>query len=319
MARFSATILIALFLCAQLCAENLVYIFDSTTNNNHLAILKGANDALKDFNLRYGKNFKAVDFSLANKTKAPQDEILKLSAENEENIGAVVLPTEGDTSKLEAQIILLAAKKFPTVIIENELKQEGSLQTLSSDSESLIKNISAELTRKKNRVKFQIFAVVRGENEGYIEEQKALDSLAGARRKIAEALLEIAPVKFVSSDHFSKFQEKHRAELLALDNYAIVFLSELPLNDLTPLMDDGDRLSTVTFGGSPYMAQYLKSKQADLVAMPDYYGFGYLSAVALVEKYMQNKTPSARHRKLAPSFFTPLNQGEFNRLWLNLN
>lgn len=319
MARFLAAMFFALFACAQLRAENLVYIFDGPTNNNHLAILKGANDALKDFNLRYGKTFKAVDFSLANKTSAPQDEILKTAAQGGENIGAVVIPAEGDTAKLEAQIILLAAKKFPTVIIENELKQDGALQTLSSESESLIKGVSAELEGKKNRVKFQIFAVIHGGEEGYLEEQKALDSLRGARRKIAESLLDVAPVKFVSSEHFSKFQQKHKSELLALDNYAIVFLSELPLNDLTPLMDDGDRLSTVTFGGSPYMAQYLKSKQADLVAMPDYYGFGYLSAVALVEKYMQNKTPATRHRKLAPSFFTPLNLDEFNKLWLNLN
>ena len=318
MSRFSVALVLALIFCARLCAESLVYIFDGPTNNTHLAILKGANDALKDFNLRYGKNFKAVDFSQG-KGDISQAQLLKEAAKDPQNIGAAVIPLESSKGELEAQVILLASKKFPTIALAFPLNQEGALQTISISKDDLLKKLTLDLNSKKDRAKFQILAVISGKDDAFIDEKQALESLSGIKRDVAEALLKIAPVKFISASHFSEFQKKYAAELLALDNYSLVFLSELPLNDVSPLAEDSDRLSAVSIGGNPYMAQYLNSKQITLVAMPDYYGFGYLSAIALVEKYMQNKLPSAKLRNLDSSFFTPLDVGEFNKAWINLN
>lgn len=318
MSRFSVALIIAVFLCVRLCAENLVYIFDGPTNNTHLAILKGANDALNDFNLRYGKDFRAIDFSQG-KDGISQAQLLKEAAKDPQNIGAAVIPLESSKSLLEAQVILLASKKFPTVSMAFPLSQDGALQTVSISKDELLKNLTADLSSNKDRAKFQILAVISGKDDAFIDEKQALESLSGIKRKVAEALSKIAPVKFISSTHFSEFQKKYAAELLALDNYSLVFLSELPLNDVSPLTEDSDRLSAISIGGNPYMAQYLNSKQVTLVVMPDYYGFGYLSAVALVEKYMQNKLPSIRNRELKPTLFTPLDLEKFNKTWLDLN
>lgn len=318
MTRFLVISYCLVLSCLYLRAENLVYIFDSPTNNAHIAILKGANDALKDFNLRYGKDFKAIDSSLQNKGLS-QAQLIKDAAQNKQNIGAVIIPSISNLDELEAQITLLASQKFPSVLIENSIPQANALLTISTESEDILKKFKEELSQKSDRIKFQILVVIDGKEEAFLDSKKTIDSLQGIKKQIANALTEIAPVKFISTKHFSQFQEKYKSELLALDNYALVFLDEHPLNDVCPLAKDTDRLVTLSFGANPYMAYYLKNDQINLLALPDYYGFGYTSAIALVEKYMQNKVPTIKHRKLKPSFFIPNNFQEFSESWIDLN
>lgn len=317
MARFLGVLLIALF-CASLHARNLVYIFDSPTNNTHLAILKGANSALADFNLRYGKDFKAVD-AVAISGKLKQAQALKKISQDSENIGAVIIPSPQNLNLLQAQVAELAAKNFPIIVLENPLENSNALQTIFTDSNGIVKKFKEELGRKSDRIKFKIVAVIDGENEEFVDKDSALKSLSGLKKEAALALLQIAPVKFASSKHFSNFQKLHEADLLALDNYAVVFLSELPLNDTTLLNKDGDRLITISLGGSPYMANFIKNGQINLLAMPDYFGLGYVSAVALVEKNMENKNPKQKLRTLMPIFFSADELDKFNKVWILLN
>lgn len=148
MTRFLVISYCLVLSCLYLRAENLVYIFDSPTNNAHIAILKGANDALKDFNLRYGKDFKAIDSSLQNKGLS-QAQLIKDAAQNKQNIGAVIIPSISNLDELEAQITLLASQKFPSVLIENSIPQANALLTISTESEDILKKFKEELSQKK--------------------------------------------------------------------------------------------------------------------------------------------------------------------------
>ena len=63
---------------------------------------------------------------------------------------------------------------------------------------------------------------------------------------------------------------------------------------------------------------YLKGKEISMCIGGDYFGYGYLSAIAIAEKYFEDKNPPKDKRVLKPIKYKVYQTSEFDKNWNSL-
>ena len=82
-----------------------------------------------------------------------------------------------------------------------------------------------------------------------------------------------------------------------------------------PIKRDSDRDFIIVMSLRPHLSQYLRNKEISMCIGGDYFGYGYLSAIAVAEKYFEDKNPPKDKRILAPIKYKVYQTSDLDKNW----
>ncbi|MBR4597570.1 MAG: hypothetical protein IKO42_04135 [Opitutales bacterium] len=312
-----------IFAAAQFCLagenpmpkKSILFMSNSAETMSQNAVINGARDAAKDLGVRYN-----ADISIVNITPTSQNglsgkkqaEILKENSASGDAIGAIVVPCLSEIAAAQAAVKDFAKEK-PVALIETDLPASGRTFFVKSDEAKLVKDVFDEINPHLGKNNFKLIAVYSGSDEAF--KTQPPEPKNAAEKAMLEALRGKPCVVYASSAYFSSFSEKFESEIEALDNYGILFLDANPLINSAKIKPDSDRNFIIVMSLRPHLSQYLRSKTISMCAGNDYYGYGYLCAVAIAEKYFEGKSPKAETRVLQPIKYKVYQTEDFDKNW----
>ncbi len=316
--RKLSAIFALIFIVLHLQAESLALIFDSAESPFARAALNGANDALKELSLRYKTPLSIANLTPQNALLTAETQALALDkAKLSGARGAIVFPINDGNNILSSKIEKLSDSVFYTSLISVDLSKSSRLCAILKDEEKFLDNFENVVLKKSKSEIFELLIILKGDTEAKISEEEAAQLLP-QNIKISEIKVIGKKVKIVyyKCRFFSMLQEKFRKELKDLDAYGIIFAEDSVLQNMSKIEDDLDRAFVLCMGISPYMSEYLESGKVELCSYDDFYGYGYLSAVKLVEKIFENKNPNKEVEYIAPLKYNKKDLKRFHGDWI---
>ncbi len=311
------------FALAHICAsaepmpqKNILFLSNNPENMVQNAILNGSREALKDLSTRYN-----TEFSVKNITPITaeysgvknQADILLKDLSSPENIGAIVIPNLSNNEKLIEAIDTLDAKKKPIALVSTDLPQSKRIFFVESNSDIIVKEIFNEIEGFLKEPNFKLIVVYSGKTEQFNAPEPIPSR--NSQKEMIDSLKGKPYVIYASSVYFSEFTKKFKHDLDTLDNYGILFLDASPLINSVSIAPDGDRDFIIVMSLRPHLSQYLREKEISMCIGGDYFGYGYLSTIAIIEKHFEGKNPLKASRVLMPIKYKVYQTSEFDNDW----
>ena len=314
-----AALAAAQIFCAAACAapeKHLLFLADTPEAMAQNAIINGARDALADLNTRYGAEisvFNITPVSTAANARINQAQILEEHLKDPLAIGAIVVADPAD-ARLSAAIKEFEKNKKPVALIRSDLPESGRCFFVGTNAQKVAKCVLEEVEPhlKKNNFKLLVIHPAAEENLSAAAPEK----INPAQKALLESLKGMGCAQHASSEFFSKFSKKFEGEIEALDNYGVILLDASPLINSAPIKPDSDRNFIIAMSLRPYLGQYLRSKTISMCVGDDYFGYGYLSAIAVLQKHFEGKSSNPDARLLDPITYKIFQSEEFDK---NLN
>lgn len=300
-------------------AKNIVFLSNNHESMVQNAILNGAREAFKDLGARYNTEFliKNITPATANSSDIENQAELLLSALlPSENIGAIVIPNLSKNEKLADAVNALAEKKKPVALVSTDIPESRRIFFVESDSGTIVKNIFDEINPYLKEHNFKLLVIYSGKEEIFNAPEPKPSRIS--QKAMLDALKGKPYVQYASSVYFSEFSKKFQREIEDLDNYGIIFLDASPLINAAPIKRDSDRDFIIVMSLRPHLNQYLKGKEISMCIGGDYFGYGYLSAIAIAEKYFEDKNPPKDKWVLKPIKYKVYQTSEFDKNWNSL-
>ena len=296
--------------------KKLLFLSDTPEAMEQNAIINGAREALSDLNTRYGADVCVLNItpaSAAANARINQPQILEKYLSDPSAIGAIVVADPADAS-LAGMLKEFEKNKKPVALIRNDLPESGRSFFVETNGEKAVKSVLEEVEPhlKKNNFKLLVVHAAAEENFAAAAPERATP----AQKALLESLKGKDYVRHASSEFFSKFSKKFEGEIEALDNYGVILLDAAPLINSAPIKPDSDRNFIIIMSLRPYLGQYLRAKTISMCIGDDYFGFGYLSAIAVLQKHFEGKNANPGARVLDPIKYKVFQSEEFDK---NLN
>ncbi len=316
---FAITVLALAQICANaesLPAKNIVFLSNNHESMVQNAISNGAREAFKDLGARYNTEFaiKNITPLSANSTGIEnQADILSSALQQSENIGAIVIPNLSKNEKLSEAVNALAEKKKPVALISTDIPESKRIFFVESDTSAIVKTILDEINPHLRENNFKLLVIYSGKEDIFNAPEPKPSRVS--QKALLDAFKGKPYVQYASSVYFSEFAKKFQQEIEDLDNYGIIFLSASPLINSVPIKRDSDRDFIIVMSLRPHLGQYLRNKEISMCIDGDYFGYGYLSAIAVAEKYFEDKNPPKDKRVLAPIKYKVYQTSDFDKNW----
>lgn len=299
--------------------KNILFLSNNPENMVQNAILNGSREALKDLSTRYNTEFVVKNITPITAEYSGvknQADILLNELQKPENIGAIVIPNLSNNEKLADAINSLALQKKPVALVSQDLANTKRIFFVESDSQVIVKDIFDEIKNHLNETNFKLLVVYDGKEEKFNTPEPTPSSVS--QKAMLDALKGKPYVQYASSVYFSEFSKKFKSEIEALDNYGIIFLDSMPLINSISINQDTDRDFVIVMSLRPHLNQYLKNKEISMCIGGDFFGYGYLSTIAIVEKSFEGKNPAKDSRVLKPIKYKIYQTLEFDKNWNTL-
>ncbi len=303
------TFLIFCITCTSIFAKSMqITILSSDSYNiTASAILKGALDYAKMAKTRLGADI-GIDIHKAKDGEALKEQILNYKADGVSGL-ILSLTAEATPSDFDSFLAEVSSDEFSISIINPSENFENALVLLKADREKEVELVSDFIKDKTYIFHTKSVYILKDENCEAIEQSKASDLISNifTKENFDTLCKNTEDNIFVSTPNIATFCKSQNTYISSLENYGLIIANRQLLDDLNFLKENRNRRFVISLETSAMSIAYIEMNLLSATIMQDFFGYGFLSAKALIEKGIEALNPSEKLQKLSPSLYSTEN------------